>query len=145
MGWFNYYGLAIIVLILIPNVVHAVICRGEMNNGGQNKALEIAEQIGRYACMAFMVFNIPYSYFGFWFVNAFTVYLTVNGVLCLGYLIFWAVFKGGKRLAGALSLSITPSVIFLFSGVILLSIPLIVSAVVFAVCHIRISIINAKK
>ena len=144
MGWFNYYGLAIMVVIMLPNIIYAVKCRDGFKNKQQNKALEIAEQVGRYACMVLMVFNIPYTYFNFWFAHGLTVYLAVDGVLCLIYLIFWAVFRGGKSMAGALALSITPSVIFLFSGVALANIPLIAFGVLFAVCHICLSINNAK-
>ncbi|MCM1546673.1 MAG: hypothetical protein NC033_06550 [Clostridiales bacterium] len=143
MGWFNYTGLAVMAVIMIPNIIYAVKCRDGFENRQQNKALEIAEQIGRYACFALMVFNIPYTYFNFWFKGAFWVYLAVDGILSLAYLIFWAVFRGKGGLARAVALSVTPSVIFLFSGVMLLNIPLTVFAVVFAVCHIRISVMNS--
>ena len=143
MGWFNYYGLAIMVVIMLPNVVYAIKCKDGFTNNEPNKALEICEQIGRYACFALMIFNIPYTYFNFWFDCAFVVYLAVDGVLCLIYLIFWAVFRNGKGVTRALALSVTPSVIFLFSGVMLASIPLIAFAVMFAVCHIWLSLKNA--
>lgn len=142
MWWFNYYGIAIMSAIMLPNVIYAVKCKDGFKNKERNKALEIAEQVGRYACFVLMIFNIPYTYFGFWFDCAFTVYLAVNGVLCLIYLIFWAVFRNANSVARALSLSVTPSVIFLFSGVMLLNIPLTVFAVTFAVCHIMLSLKN---
>ncbi len=128
---------------MLPNIIYAVKCKDGFKNKEQNKALEIAEQVGRYACFILMIFNIPYTYFNFWFEHALTVYLAVNGILCLGYLIFWAVFRDGKGVVRALALSVTPSVIFLFGGVMLVSIPLIVFAVVFAVCHIWLSLKNA--
>ncbi|MBO5526015.1 MAG: hypothetical protein J5993_04620 [Clostridia bacterium] len=40
----------------------------------------------------------------------------------------------------AVAMSVIPSVLFLFSGIILLSVPLILGALVFAPCHILISI-----
>ena len=46
------------------------------------KTLQLFEQIGRYGCIAFMVFNIPFTYFGFWFDKAMLVYAIVNSVLC---------------------------------------------------------------
>lgn len=144
MGWFNYYGLAIMAVIMIPNVIYAVKCKDGFENKEQNKALEIAEQVGRYACFILMVFNIPYTYLGFWFKGALIVYLAVESVICIIYLIFWAVFRGGNGAMRALALSVTPSVAFLFGGVMLANIPLIAFAVVFAVCHIWLSLKNTE-
>lgn len=144
MGWFNYYGLAITVIILIPNIVYAVTHKNEAAGNYRNKAAEIFEQIGRYGCMAFMVFNIPYTYFNFWFDCALTVYLSVNGALCLAYLIFWIICWKSSGKLKALSLSILPSVIFLFSGTVLANIPLLAFATVFAATHILISYKNAN-
>lgn len=132
------------VVIMLPNIIYAVKCRDGFKNKERNKALEIAEQVARYACMVLMIFNIPYTYRGFWFAHALTVYLAVDGILCLIYLIFWAVFRERNGITRALALSVTPSVIFLFSGVTLVSIPLIAFAVMFAVCHIWLSLKNAK-
>lgn len=143
MGWFNYYGLAIIVIIMIPNIVFAFTHKDDFNNAYKNKAVEFLEQIGRYACFVFMIFNIPYTYFDFWFDCALTVYLSVNGALLLAYLIFWLVFWNRNGKAKALALSVTPSLIFLFSGVALLNIPLIVFSVIFGVNHILLSYKNA--
>lgn len=143
MGWFNYYGLIFIAIIMIPNIIFAILNKGGFENKYKNRVVEIFEQIGRYACLAFMVFNIPYTYFDFWFDYALAVYLSVNGVLCLLYLIFWIVCwkKNGKL--KALSLSIIPTAIFLFSGIMLVNIPLIVSAIIFGVNHILLSYKNA--
>ena len=140
MSWFNYYGLAIMAVIMIPNIIYAVKCKGSNTNPYLNKAVEVLEQIGRYACFALMIFNIPYTYFNFWFDYALAVYLSVNGGLCLAYLIFWVVCwnKGGRL--KALSLSILPTCIFLFSGVVLASIPLICFAVLFGISHIYLSL-----
>lgn len=141
MGWFNYYGLAVMAIIMIPNIVYAVKNKNAVNKY-HNKAVEIAEQIGRYACLALMVFNIPYTYFGFWFDYALAVYLSVNGGLCLAYLIFWAVCWNKSGKLKALSLSVLPTCIFLFSGIALLNIPLIAFAVLFGITHVFISCKN---
>ena len=61
MSWFNYYGLIFIVLIMLPNIVYSIKNRNSAPNNYTNKIAEIFEQIGRYACMAFMIFNIPYG------------------------------------------------------------------------------------
>ncbi len=92
--------------------------------------------------MVFMVFNVPYTYFGFWFDYALAVYLSVNGVLCVAYLICWIVLWKKRNLTKAITLSVLPSIIFIFSGVMLANIPLVVFAVIFAVNHILLSCKN---
>ena len=143
MGWFNYYGLVFVVIIMIPNIVFAIKCKDGFSSAYKNRAVIVLEQIGRYACLALMIFNIPYTYFDFWFDSALTVYLTVNGLLLLAYLIFWFVCWKQNGKLKALSLSILPSLIFLFSGIVLANIPLIAFAVLFAVNHILLSYKNA--
>lgn len=143
MGWFNYFGLAIMAIIMIPNIVYAVKHKGDGGNTYKNKPVEVLEQIGRYGCMVFMIFNMPYTYFNIWFDYALTVYLSVNGALCLAYLIFWAICWNKNGKLKALSLSIIPSFIFLFGGIVLANIPLIIFSIIFAVNHVLISCKNA--
>ncbi len=143
MDWFNYYGLAIMAVIMIPNIVYAVKHKDQGANYYHNKAVIVLEQIGRYGCFVLMIFNIPYTYFNFWFDYALTVYLSVNGGLCAAYLIFWFVCWNQNGKLKALSLSILPTCIFLFSGIVLANIPLIAFSVLFGVNHILISYKNA--
>ena len=143
MGWFNYYGLAVMAVVMIPNIIYAVKNKGNVADTYNNKLATVAEQVGRYGCFAFMIFNIPYSYFNFWFDYAIIVYLAVNGGLCLAYLIFWIICRNKSGKLRALALSVIPFCIFIFSGVMLLNIPLICFAVIFAVSHILISYKNA--
>lgn len=142
MGWFNFYGLAIMAIIMIPNIVYAIKHKSEAENIYHNKTVEILEQTGRYCCFVFMVFNIPYTYFNFWFKYGLTVYLSINGGLCLAYIVFWIICWGKNGKLKALSLSIIPSCIFLFSGIALAYIPLIAFAVLFGINHILISYKN---
>ncbi len=144
MGWFNYFGLAVIAVIMIPNIVYAIANKNGFQNAYKNKIVEISEQIGRFGCIILMIINIPYTYFGFWFGNALTVYLSVNGVLCLSYIVFWCICWKQNGLMKALSLSILPTVIFLFSGIMPANIPLIVFSVLFGATHIFLSYKNAE-
>lgn len=130
-------------IVMIPNIIYAVKHKNDETHYN-NKAVVVAEQIGRYGCFALMIFNIPYTYFDFWFDRALTVYLSINGSLCLAYLVFWIVCRNSNGKLRALSLSIIPSVIFLFCGIVLAYIPLIVFAVIFAASHISISYKNAQ-
>ncbi len=142
MNWFNSYGLVIMAIIMVPNIIYAVKNKNNSNSGYNNKAVVILEQIGRYGCFVLMIFNIPYTYFNFWFDYGLIVYLSVNGGLCLLYLIFWAICWKRQDILKALSLSVLPSCIFLFSGIVLANIPLIIFAVIFSVNHILISYKN---
>lgn len=54
MDWFNYHGRD-----HVPNIVFAVKNKNDVSNTLSSKVVETFEQIGRYGCMAFMVFNIP--------------------------------------------------------------------------------------
>ena len=144
MGWFNYYGLVAVAIILIPNIISAIVDKSAFENKFNNKAMLVLEQIGRYGCIAFMVFNIPYTYFDFWFDNALLVYLIANGILLVLYILGWIVFRKRQNTAKALWLSVTPTVLFLFSGIILLSVPLICFGVIFGIAHITISYKNSK-
>ncbi len=82
MSWFNYYGLIIMLIIMVPNVIYAATHKNAEGGKFNNRAVIIAEQAGRYGCFALMIFNIPYTYFNFWFNYALTIYLAVNGALC---------------------------------------------------------------
>ncbi len=143
MLWFNYYGLIAIVMILIPNIIWTIFNKNISYNDFSNKPLHVLEQIGRYACMLFMVFNIPCTYFGFWFNNAFIFYLTIGGAILVIYYLGWIIFHKNNSRTKALWLSITPTLLFLFCGIMITSIPLIVFAIIFGTCHIIISYKNS--
>ena len=144
MEWLNIYGLIFVVLMLNPNVIYALKCKDKPENKVNNKAIEITEQIGRFGCMAFMIFNIPKTGFGFSSDEAFAIYLIVNSVLVALYCMFWIVLRKRKGVFRALALSVIPSVIFLFSGIISHYVLLIISSLIFAPSHIYISLKNAK-
>ena len=79
MGWFNYYGLIIMVLIMIPNIIFSIKCKDGFVNLYQNKTILVLENISRYFCFFTMVINIPYTYFGF-IENGFLIYLSINSI-----------------------------------------------------------------
>ncbi len=144
MGWINIFGLVFMVIIMIPNVIFALKCKDGFGNRWENKAVEALEQIGRYGCFAFMVINIPKTWFGWTSDEAFALYLIVDAVLVTAYCMIWAVCFKKNSVFRALSLSIIPSVIFLFSGIMSRSVFLMISALIFAPCHILISYKNAR-
>ena len=144
MEWFNVFGLVFIVVIMIPNIVFAVRCKNGFENRWNNKAIEIIEQIGRFGCFGFMIFNVPGTWFGWWSDEAFAVYLIIDTLLIALYYSVWVIFWKKTSVFRALALAIIPSVIFLFSGVMSRSILLIITSVLFAPSHILISYKNVK-
>lgn len=145
MDWFNYYGLVIIMVVMIPNIVFAIKVKDGFENVWQNKIVELFEQVGRYGCFILMIFNIPGTWFGFWFEDALSVYIYVNAVMVIAYCFIWIICFNKNSTFRALSLSILPSLIFLFSGIMIRSILLIISAVIFMPSHVLISYKNAIK
>lgn len=144
MEWFNAFGLIFMAVIMIPNIIFAIKCKDGFENKRRNKFIEIIEQIGRFGCFGFMIINIPGTWLGWWSDEAFALYLVVDTVLALLYCGIWAVCFRKNSLFRALALSVLPSALFLFSGIMSRSILLILSAMLFAPTHILISYKNAK-
>lgn len=144
MEWLNVFGLVMVAVIMIPNILFAMKCKDGFVNKWNNKSVETVEQIGRFGCFGFMIINIPGTWFGWWSDEAFAVYLVVDAVLVTLYCVIWAVCFRKSSVFRAFALSIIPSVLFLFSGIMSRSILLTIAAVLFAPSHILISYQNAK-
>ena len=144
MEFINVFGLVFMVVIMVPNIIFAIRNKEGFINRYQNKALEAVEEIGRYGCFVFMIFRIPSLTFGWWSDEAFAIYLVVDAILILLYCLIWALCFRKESLFRSLSLSIIPSIVFLFSGIMMRSIPLILFSLLFAPSHITISVKNVK-
>ena len=144
MEWCNVFGLIFMAVILIPNILIEVKCKDGFENKWKNRTVETLEQIGRFGCFGFMIFNIPGTWFGWWSDEAFAVWLVVDALLVGLYCLVWIVCFRKTGLFRALALSILPSVLFLFSGIMTRSVLLTISALLFAPTHIAISWQNAK-
>lgn len=144
MEWINIFGAIFIAVIMIPNIIYALKCKDGFKNKWSNKAVEVIEQIGRFGCFGCMIFHIPGTWFGWWSDEAFAIYLVVNSVLILLYCLIWIICFRKNTVFRALALSVIPSVVFLFSGIMSRSVLLIVAAVLFAPAHILISYKNTK-
>ena len=144
MEWCNVFGLIFMAVILIPNILFAVKCKDGFENKWKNRTVETVEQVGRFGCFGFMIFNIPGTWFGWWSDEAFAVYLVVDALLVGLYCLVWIVCFRKSSVFRALALSILPSVLFLFSGIMTRSVLLTISALLFAPAHIAISWQNAK-
>lgn len=142
ISWFNLYGLVSVIILLIPTVILSILHREIFVNSWKNKIFEMLEQISRFACLFFMIYNIPGVTFGFWFNNSFTIYLWGNGILLMIYCLVWLFCFNKQNLASTLVLSVVPTLLFLFDGIIVFSIPLLVFSCIFGICHITISCKN---
>lgn len=144
MEWINFFGLFFIVIIMIPNIVFAVKCKDGFENKWNNRFVETIEQIGRFGCFGFMIIHIPGTWFGWWSDKAFAIYLIVDMLLVVLYCIIWIVCFRKNSMFRALALSVIPSVLFLFSGIMSRSVLLIIASIIFAPSHIAISYMNAE-
>ena len=138
----NVFGLAFMAVILAPNLVFALRCREGFAHPRTNRVLELLEQIGCFGCFAFMI--LPGPGFGFSSDEALALYLIVDALLALAYCVIWIVCFRRPGIFRALSLSILPSILFLFSGVMSHSILLTLSSLIFAPSHIAISYQSAR-
>ena len=60
----NPLGIAIILLMMVPNVIFALRHR-DMENKCKNRLINLLEQIGRYGCLVLMIICIGLDKFGF--------------------------------------------------------------------------------
>ena len=97
---------------------------------------------GRYFCMAV---NIPGTVYGFENSRLFWLCVIFGTILVAAYCIIWYFWFWKNTLFRALSLSILPSVLFIFCGIMSRSILLIVFSAIFAPCHILISVKNCTQ
>ena len=141
-GWINLFGAGIVVLMLIPNIVYAIQNKGEQNRC-TNRAMNLIEQIGRYACIVLMWLPLLVWKFGFASVFDMLLYLVGNGLLLIAYWIVFFVHMRKRSRATALTLAILPSCIFLLSGLLLRHWLLVGFAVLFAAGHIYVTLKNA--
>lgn len=144
MDWFNVFGLIFTVIILLPNIVFAIKCKGGFENKWKNRFVQAVEQVGRAGCLAFMIINIPGTTFGWRSDNAFALYMIADSLLAALYCAIWIVCFRKNSVFRALALSVIPSALFLLSGIMSRSVLLIISSVLFAPSHIAISYKNAK-
>ena len=122
----------------------AIKCKDGFDNKWNNKYVEVTEQVGRLGCFGFMIVNIPGTWFGWWSDEAFALYLIVDTILVMLYCAIWIICFKKNSVFRALALSIIPSMLFLFSGIMSRSVLLIIASVLFAPSHIMISYKNVK-
>lgn len=137
----NIYGLIIMAIVMIPNVIFAI-KEKNFESKYDNKVVEIIEQIGRFGSMGLMIFNIPLLEFDYWFNNGKLVYMALTGALAVIYCFVWFLYFRKSTIEKAMSLAIIPTIMFLSSGIIKGKVLLIITAILFGIGHIIITYNN---
>lgn len=142
--WIRFSGFVIVFLILLPNLLYAL--RGSHQaQHTQSRLLNLLEQIGRYGCMALMVFPFGAASYGFSSVFSMLVYFLGNAILLLLYWILWFLYFRKVTFTGSIALAVVPTLIFLLSGITLRHTALILSALLFGYAHIRITYTSVRE
>ena len=144
-NWINIFDGIIVLLILIPNIIHAL----RRNNADERKIhipmyLKFCEQIGRYGCMILMILPLFVWKFGFNPMEFLFVYLGANAILMISYYMCWIAYSRKKGTDTALALAVIPTLIFIVSGYLLEHWALIIMAAVFGISHCTITVMTHK-
>ena len=140
-SWLNVFGLIIIALIMIPNIIYAFKVKDKQNRC-RNAFMNTLEQAGRYGCMFLMVFNIGIADLGFNSGGMFLAYLIVNAVLIVSYWIVWVLYLKKPAYWKQLALAAIPTAVFLLSGITMMHWLLIIFGIIFGVGHIYVTCKN---
>lgn len=143
-GWINLFGAGIIVLIMIPNIIHATRQKQDETQIEVPRGLSACEQVGRYGCIILMWLPLLVWKFGFGSVEEFLIYLIGNGALLLCYYLSWMLYSRKKTLSVAMALAIIPTAIFLLSGILLRHWLLVAFAILFGFAHCTITYMTHK-
>lgn len=137
----NYFGAAIVILMLIPNAVYALRYHN-IYNKCRSVLLIAVEQIGRYACIALMFFPLGVGKFGFDSNALFILYAVGNALLLAAYQIVFIFYGKRPSAKKAIVLAVLPTLIFLLCGLTLGHWLLAAAAVLFGAGHISMMYIN---
>ena len=140
-GWINIFGMMIVLLLLIPNLIYAWKGPNEKNQC-KSFIFNAVEQIGRYASMALMVMPVGVWRFGFSSKKMFLLYVSVNLLLLCLYWLIWRLYFRKRTLCTAIVLAVIPTCIFLISGLTLRHWVLVFAAFLFGTGHLYVTIQN---
>ena len=143
-GQMNVFGLIIIVLFLVPNIIYKVKVKNyqKLNT---NKFMKILEQIGQYGCMFLMVFDFGMDELGFSSIEALLVYLFGNIILLILYWILWILYFIREAYWKKITLAVIGTCLFLLSGITMTYTLLIIFGIIFGIGHIYIVSKNKPK
>ncbi len=142
MNWINLFGLIIVILILLPNLIYFYRNRS-IENSYKNKLMNILEQIGRYGSMFLLVVNIGFNEFAFQSGEEFTLCLIITSILIVLYWILWFIYFKRTSLLTSMMLAIIPSILFISQGIFLRYLLLIITSILFSIAHCYITYQNS--
>ena len=143
-GWMNVFGLIIIVLFLIPNIIYKIKIKNHQKLN-TNKFMKILEQIGQYGCMFLMVFDFGMGELGFGSIEAFLGYIFGNVILLILYWILWMLYFIKEAYWKKITLAVIGTCLFLLSGITMTYTLLIILGIIFGIGHIYIVSKNKPK
>lgn len=143
-GWMNVFGLIIIVLFLIPNIIYKIKIKNHQKLN-TNKFMKILEQIGQYGCMFLMVFDFGMGELGFGSIEAFLGYIFGNVILLILYWILWMLYFIKEAYWKKITLAVISTCLFLLSGITMTYTLLIILGIIFGIGHIYIVSKNKPK
>ncbi len=134
-NWINWINMAAVMWIILINVI---VARKGLSDSFNSKQMivNIFEQIGRYGCMALMIFPMFTRgwKFGFSSVTEMLVWICLNVLLLVIYSLFW-VKKANGGVFILYGLAFVPAVLFLLNGILLRHPALVTASLVFGVFH----------
>ncbi|MBQ7283813.1 MAG: hypothetical protein IJW74_03035 [Oscillospiraceae bacterium] len=144
MNMINYLNIAVVAVMLLPNIIYAVKVH-DFKNLCSSKAMIIAENISRFLCIALMIVPLGQKEFGFPSAESFIIYIFGNIILIAVYLIVWiSYFKKANRPKGVV-LSVVPPAVFVLCGLTLEHWLLVFAGVLFGISHIYVTSVNSVK
>ena len=127
--------MAAVVWLILVNVI--VVRKGLSDSfNSKQMMVNIFEQIGRYGCMALMIFPMFTRdwKFGFRSVTEMLVWICLNVLLLVIYSLLW-VKKANGGVFVLYGLAFVPAVLFLLNGILLRHPALVTASLVFGVFH----------
>lgn len=137
----NMFGLAIVILMLVPNTVY-VYKNPQIQNKCTSKLMNIVEQVGRYGTMLLMGLTINVAAMGFSSYESFALWIIIEASLLLFYYFFWFIYAKKPTMSYALVLAIIPSAIFILTGLFSRYYLLVTMGMIFCVGHIYVTVKN---
>lgn len=144
IGWISVFGLIIVVLLLLPNIIYAVSHKRTGHKGG-NRVLRILEQAGCYASVFLMIFNIGILGAGFSSFGTFLLCGAGNIVLLLAYWLVWMLYFIRPAFWKSMLLAVLPAAVFVLSAVTMRHWLLLLSGLVFGITHCWITYISQRR
>lgn len=138
--YFNLYGIPVIAIILIPNIIFAIIDKEEKTDTMPlNRGLKAFEQIGRITVIFFMICSFGIIGDGFLSQYMRNFWIITTAFLLVLYIVCFVFYYRSRAHALAMALAIVPSVIFILTGLLEQDPPLLMFAIIFAIGHIYVT------